>query len=389
MATKTEKNLRPRSLSPTCIEAFLQCTLKFWYRYHTKEPEVGDTTALRFGSAVHSALEAFAKKLQAGAVLDTDLCESIAQNEFMSAAAENRIIDPALIKEGQDMMRARYNRHNPTYPIVAVELNFSKMKMTTDKGVPINGIIDLVQEMTPDMALIVDYKTSRRAKTPSEAQSDVQLSMYDLLISKKYPKYSKVWLALEFLRSEAVISDRVVADRVSFERWLNELWVNMGDQHEKDVKPTINQYCPWCGYKHLCHAFKHVLDADIQLIPTASLDSTTVFTEEWKKAKALEKIASERILELKAWANNAVELEGLFKFEDDTSVLSWNQSSRTFYDAKTLLPHIPLDDLARIVSIKNEALLTYVNNERPDLKPVVDAATRSTVMGARITTRKK
>lgn len=382
-------SLRPKSLSASGIETYLQCLLKFWYRYHTKEKELGDTTALRFGTTVHAALEALAKKMLTGAPLDAALCESVSKNELVAAAAAQRISDPAMIKEAQAMVMARMTRHNPTYPIVAAEFSFFKKGITTNRGVPLNGIIDLIQEMAPQVCLIVDYKTSRIAKTPEEAKTDVQLSMYDLLMSKVFPQYQKTWLVLDFLRSEAVISDRNIEERIAFENWLDQLWITMGDQKEKDVVATINKYCPWCGYKHLCHAFKGVLDNDVKLTPVESLTSSAEFTEEWKKAKALEKIAKARVAELKTWANNTVEMEGIFKFEDDESTVSWNQSSRTSYDISMLIPHIPIQDLTRLASFKNEAIVTYVNNERPDLKPLLDKAARTTPTGARMTTKKK
>jgi RecB family exonuclease len=382
-------SLRPKSLSSSCIDTYLQCLMKFWYKYHTKEKELGDTTALRFGTTVHTAMEVLAKKLMTGVALDSALCESIANNELIAAATAQRIADPNMIKEAQEMVRARVNRHNPTYPIVAAELSFYKLGITTKRGVPLNGIIDLVQEMSPQVALIVDYKTSRMAKSPAEAKTDVQLSMYDLLMSKAYPQYQKTWLVLDFLRSEAVISDRTAEEREAYENWLDQLWITMGDQKPKDVVATINKYCPWCGYKHLCEAFKGVLEQDVKLTPVQSLTSNAEFTAEWTKAKALEKIAKERVAELKAWANNTVELEGVFKFEDDDSTVSWNQSSRTYYDLSMLLPHIPVQDLVRLASLKKEALLTYVNDERPDLKPLLDRAARIAPSGPRMTTKKK
>jgi RecB family exonuclease len=381
-------SLRPRSLSPTCLDTFTQCCLKFWFRYHTKEQDLGDTEAMRFGSAVHAALEDMGKRIMFGEQLSQQLCEEVAL-KFVEYAARQRISDPDLLKEGQDLIRARLYRHNPNYPVKATELNFYKLQVTTDKGVPLNGIIDLVQEMAPHTALIVDYKTSRKAKTLNEARVDIQLSMYDYMFSKTHPNYQQIWLALDFLRSEAVITERSLDERNNFEHWLNSMWVAMGDLSEKDVKPTINQYCPWCGYKHLCSAYKQVLDSDIKFTPIQSLTSEEEFTGEWKKIKAVEKIAKSRIFELKAWADGKAALDNLFKFEDNDSIISWKQTSRTVYDASRVIPFIPPEDLYRLVTIKNEALENYIGLERPDLRAAIGNAALSTPGSARMTTRKK
>ena len=385
---KSPNNLRPRSLSPTCIDSFLNCTLKFFYRYHTKEQDLGDTEAMRFGSAVHAALEFMNKRLMFGEPLSQQLCEESAL-KFIEYAAQQRISNPELIKEGQDLVRARLYKHNPNYPVKATELNFYQLQVTTDRGVPLNGIIDLVQEMSPNTALIIDYKTSRKAKTLNEARKDVQLSMYDYMFSKTHPQYQQIWLALDFLRSEPVLTERSLDERNAFEQWLNALWTAMGDQSEKDVKPTIHEYCPWCGYKHLCTAYKQVLEANVTFTPMASLTSESEFTDEWKKVKAIEKIAKNRIFELKAWADNRVELDNLFKFENDDSVISWNQSHRTSYDPARVIPFIPVEDLPRLVTIKNDAIENYIGLERPDLRMAISSAAMTNAGAGRMTTRKK
>jgi hypothetical protein len=381
-------SLRTKSLSPTAITTYLDCPLKYWFRYFTKEVDLGDTKAMRFGSAVHKALEALAKRLQTGEPLSAELCNEIAA-KFPTFAAAQKISDPDLIKEGQDLVKARLYRHNPNYKVVATELSFLKYKVTTPKGVPLNGIIDLVQEISPESVVVVDYKTSRMAKTLQEAKKDIQLSMYDYMYSKIQPQYEKIWLALDFVRSEPVISERSIEERLSFELWLDGLWEALGDLKEKDVKPIINQFCPWCGFKHKCHAYQQVLNAQVPTTPLQSLSSEAEFTEEWKKVKALEKIAKQRIMELKSWADTQIDMGGNFQFTGDDSIISWAQSSRTIYDAATVLPYIPTEDLPKIVSIKNDALETYVNTERPDLKVLIGSAARQTPMAPRMTTRKK
>jgi len=384
-----EKNLRPTKLSPSCIDCFSQCLLKFWYRYHTKEKPVMDNIALRFGSAVHSAMEQLAGRLLRGDSFSAELCEEVAQ-DFIKLAAKYRISDNALIQEGQDMIRSRFYKHNPNYKIIATELNYSRMKLFTTKGTPLNGIIDLVLEADPNTAIILDYKTSRVAKTIDQCKSDVQLSMYDLMFSKSHPHYVHTWLALDFLRSDVIITDRTLDERQRFELWLDSLWEELGDLHEKDVEPTLNEYCAWCDYKHLCHEYQGVLNhGGIKVTPATALKDDSEFTTEWKKAKALEKMAKSRVDELKEWANARVHMEGLSKFENDESVVSWTQGNRTFYDVQSLVPHIPPQDLARLVSIKNAAIEAYVLHERPDLKSLLDKAARVTPGSPRVTVRNK
>ena len=387
VTTTASNGLRPYSLSPTCIKTFNQCLLKYWYQYIKKEKGLEDSIALRFGTAVHSAMEELGRRIQSGAALTLELCEEIAQL-MPGLAAQNLIADAGLIKEAQQFIRDRYYKHNPTYRVVSTEMSFYKKGVTTDKGVPLNGIIDLLLEMDPTTLIVVDYKTSRKADSTAEAKVDIQLSMYDLMLSKIYPQYTHIWLTLDFLRSETVISDRTLEERHNFELWINELWHKMGQLTEKDVVANLNEFCPWCSFRHICKAYESVLKSDIALKPTMAIVSEAEFAQEWREAKTLERIAKGRIDELKSWADKKVATESVVQFEDDKSIVSWGQGLRKYYDASILVGQIPIPDLARLVSFKNNELEDYANT-RPDLKPIIERAARKSPGAPRITMRNK
>lgn len=342
---------------------------------------------LRFGTTVHSALEELGRRLHSGEPLTVELCEEVAQM-VPAFAAQNQIDDAELIKEGQQFVRERYYKHNPEYKVVKTELSFFKMKLTTDQGVPLNGVIDLLMQMDPTTAIVLDYKTSRKADTVAEAKVDIQLSMYDYMISKLYPQYTHIWLVLDFLRSESVISDRTIEERKNFESWLNGLWVTMGNMTEKDVVASVNEYCPWCKYRHMCHEYESLLKDDLKLKPMMVITDPAEFAAEWRLAKVLERAAEGRLHELKSWADKKVAMEGLVQFEDDKSIVSWGQGSRKFYDPNALVGHIPSTDLARLISFKNKDLENY-SHTRPDLRPLIERASRTSPGAPRITMRNK
>ena len=374
-------------MSPTCIKTFNQCLLKYWYQYIKKEKGLEDSIPLRFGTAVHAALEELGRRLQAGEPLTAELCEEIALT-MPAHAAQNQIADSDLIKEGQQFIRDRIYKHNPNYKVISTEMSFFKKKMTTNKGVPLNGVIDLFLEMDPTTGIVLDYKTSRRADSAEEAKVDVQLSMYDLLISKLYPQYTHIWLALDFLRSETVISDRTPQERANFEEWINELWFKMGQMTEADVVPTVNSFCHWCKYKHLCKEYEALFKEDLKLKPTMAITTPEEFAEEWRLAKTLEKAAKGRIDELKGWADKKVAMDGTCQFEDDKTIVTWGQGSRKFYDPSALISQIPAADLPRLINFKNAALEDF-SHTRPDLRPIIERAARTSPGAPRITMRNK
>jgi len=369
------------------MKMYLQCLLKYWFQYIKKEKSLDDSIHLRFGTAVHSAMEHLGKRLQAGEPLTEQLCEEIAQT-IPELAAKHRISDPNMIDEAQKFVRSRLYKHNPNYKIISTELNFLKNKLTTNKGVPFTGVIDLIMEIDPETAIVLDYKTSRMADSVDTARGDIQLSLYDYAVRKMYPQYKHVWLVLEFLRSDPVISERDETERHNFEIWLNELWATMGRLSDKDVAPTINGYCPWCGYKHLCHEYASVFDEQVQLPPVMDITNGAEFATEYAKAKALEKIADNRITELKAWSDRKVAYDGTVQFENDKYIVSWGQGKRTYYEPSKVLPYLPPEDLPSLVTLKNGALEEF-SGRRPDLKPIIERAARSAPSAPRLTVRNK
>jgi RecB family exonuclease len=379
--------LQPRILSATNMKMFMQCLLKFWFNYIKKEKSLDDSIHLRFGSAVHKAMENLGKRLLAGEPLTAELCEEIAQT-IPSLAAQYRISDPKMITEAQGFVRDRLYKHNPNYRIISTEMNMLKANLTTDRGVPLTGVIDLLMEMDPNTAVVLDYKTSRMADSVESAKSDIQLSLYSYMIHKLYPQYNHVWLVLDFLRSEPVISERDEIEMNNFEVWLNELWATMGRMTEKDVVPTINGYCPWCGYKHLCHEYASLFSDKVTLTPVIGITSPDEFTGAYIKAKALEKIIANRITELKEWSDRRVAYDGTVKFEDNTHIVSWGQGTRKYYDPTKVLPHLPMDELPKLVNLKNKELEEF-SGRRPDLKPIIERAMRTSPSAPRLTTRAK
>jgi hypothetical protein len=244
-------------------------------------------------------------------------------------------------------------------------------------------------EMDRYTGIVMDYKTSRRAETAVEAKTNIQLSMYDLMISKVYPQYKHIWLVLDFLRHEPVISSRTPDERQEFDKWLFSVWQRVCELKEKDLKPTINEFCGWCEFRHKCQAYDWMLDSKFHAVPVAAIAKPEMFVEEWKRAKSLEKITEKRIEELKIWADKRVAEEGIVQFEDNESVISWSQSTRTYYDTRTILSQIPEEDLAEIVTIKTSALEKYIETKRPDLQPLLQRAARTSPIASKLIIRDK
>lgn len=357
---------RLKRLSASSIQTYLQCLLKYYYTYFSKEEPIEDRTAMNFGTAVHYGLEHIGKEIMAGRPLTASLCDE-AISHFLTKCAALKIENSSLINEGTELIKDRLNKHNTNYKIIAVEHRFKDI--TTDGGTPLGGYADLILEVNPDTALVVDYKTSKMAKTQQEVDTDIQLSLYDYMFHKQFPQYSDVWLALDFVKQKTVLSRRTEDFRDYFGEYLDRLYAEMGNLKKVDLQPKVNKFCNWCGYKHLCPAYANIVKKKFEITPLEALNEDN-FVEEWHRLSESIKILEGRKKELKEWATSKIIDSGVNSFGD---AVYTQQKESVKYDIDKITPYVNKEELAQFVTIKKSNFEKFIT-ERPELREVLDYA---------------
>ena len=171
-----------KTVSPSRLILFLQCRLKFWFRYVAgiTKPK---TPALHVGAAVHSVLKAWNKaRWKSQPLTLKDLYD-----EFTKAWAQSEE-DPVKWDDGEEAEEKQtgwrlvetYIRESkipdslkPDAVEVSVEADLH------EHGLPrLIGVLDLVQR-----GIIVDYKTSGQTPNPEKVAhtNEVQTSAYAIL----------------------------------------------------------------------------------------------------------------------------------------------------------------------------------------------------------------
>lgn len=170
----------PDVLSPSSVNAFNQCEVRWYYRKVLQLPETRGA-ALGLGSAVHAALAAnFRQKIETHEDLPYDGLRLVYLDEFarefdtVTLTPEDDPND--LVECGETMLRVYMEQAAPRIEPAAVELPVAGVI----GGVPVRGVVDLLDVD----GNIVDMKTA--AKKPSGFPADyrLQVSTYSMLTPK-------------------------------------------------------------------------------------------------------------------------------------------------------------------------------------------------------------
>jgi putative RecB family exonuclease len=282
-------------VSATRLSSFLSCKLKYWYGYCKKVPKV-DNPSFRLGTAVHESLE-FAGKiwLEKG-----DKAKSFTAAEtkkilsfYDQVSIREGLGDFDIHLEGRELVASRLKKFLSGRKLISLETKFGFYGKTnyvvTKDGVPLMGAIDKVEEYDKDTLLIIDYKTSKTAPTSDQLRNDTQLSIYNYVARQLWPGYKRVILALDLLKSDIVYTYRTDEEREYFEEYLGVVYNAMVNFTEKEAKPSINMFCPWCDFRDYCHAYEVACKkSEYEFMPVMSLSDNDLIAE-WNVVKTQKK----------------------------------------------------------------------------------------------------
>ncbi len=174
-------------ISPTRLNTWLQCPLKFKLHYidRLKEPT---SPSLFLGKRVHDGLAFFYRHLQNGDHLSADDVsrhivaswdEAVAADEMEFASCDD---EATLKRQAIELIEAYLDMRNDNEGLPrAVQCPLESPLVDPDTGdqlgLTLFGFVDLILE-TPTGFAIVDFKTASRSSAPLEISHEVQLSCY-------------------------------------------------------------------------------------------------------------------------------------------------------------------------------------------------------------------
>ena len=373
MTTKKEKVLK---LSSTRINTFLQCKLKYWYNYFEHLPKL-ENPAFKLGLAVHESLELAGHKwMERGLFNEEDTKEIL--DVFDKVAIREGIENLSVYQEGRRLVQNRLNEFDLGKGIISLEYRFGDnggADVVTEEGVYLVGAMDKVIEVDEDTLLIVDYKTSKTIPTSDQLKSDIQLSIYDVAASMKWPKYKRNILALDLLKSEILYTYRTNESRQLFKHYLKNLRDAMAVFDKKEAIASLNMFCPWCDYKDYCPTYKEACEkSDYKFLSVLNYTSGELI-KEWKTVRDTKKILEERERELSMIMIEKIKKDGANLLNGSEEIYI-RQNSRTNYDLGTVSGIIPHEELMGLVSLNKKSVEEYMD-ENPSVKEKIEASAQT------------
>lgn len=250
---------RNTHLSASRLSAYALCARKFFYNYVEKVPKedqiLDPESPATFGNAIHDAFETIYKiavETKYEGPFPQDLIVSSWKKSFFDAG----LVHPLLYQEGLRIIRLYGQRHNKIdyRTVIGIEqeitLQFEEFKIT--------GYIDRLERTSEDEAMVVDYKSSRKAFTGDELDESLQMSIYGLAVREMYPWAKRVTFSFDMVRLGFEQKTTRTVEELADAR---DYVIELGRKTETDSewKPTLGPFCSYCEFRNRCDEYKKAL----------------------------------------------------------------------------------------------------------------------------------
>jgi len=251
-----------------------------------------------------------------------------------------------------------------------------RFRVTTDEGVMLIGAMDKVEEINEDTILVTDYKTSKYFETASELKADIQLSVYEVVASIKYPDYKRIILSLDYLRGVPVYTYRTLTERQGFMEYMLAIYAEMLKLKKDKCAPTLNDMCSWCDFTDNCTAYQEALSGKSFIKKKPEEYDTEELVKDYLDIKSRKRIIDNREKQLKFYILDKIKSD-----EEDVvgqgKKLYIRQNSSTVYNPKTVFESLPLDAFLEVVKVSKGKVDDFMTKHPAAKLKIMDTASKN------------
>lgn len=249
-------------LSSSQINLYLQCSLKYRFRYIDELPRPFKSSGLAFGSAIHSALSWFHKEKLNGNGITLNRLYTIFEADWYCQTVDTVIrykdgeLEANLIIMGKELLGLYLQ--NPITEIKGTEIPFvipfNHPNNGDGLGINLEGFIDLIEADDT----IVEFKTSAQTMNHQTLADSLQLSAYSFAYEAIYQRPVKLFKIINFVKTKKPKMITLEAKRTKADC---QRFYHLAGQVLKGIKqgvffPRTGFWCGDCEYAGQCREWE-------------------------------------------------------------------------------------------------------------------------------------
>lgn len=248
------KKPRKPILSPTKINTYLECAVKYRYIYLDKIGRfyMRARAGFSFGASLHQTLQTFH---QEGGVRSPDELVAKLEEGWISAGYESQAQEGEFKAAGVEMVGA-YHAAATERLEQRIETILVESGIRTDMGPFIlAGRVDRVDKHQDGTLEIVDYKSGRLEVTEDEVACDLAMNIYQLIMLRNNPGtrvISTIYCLRSGIQASAEMDYGTVAE---FERDILALGEEIIARDFENVLPVRIEACDYCDFLPRCERY--------------------------------------------------------------------------------------------------------------------------------------
>jgi putative RecB family exonuclease len=251
-------------LSASSVNDYIDCGLQYKFGRVDNLPREYSPDTMEYGSAIHRTLADFYQEKMIGNTLSLPDIHALFETHWKKAAqvipylrystGKNFTI---LLNEGKELLKAYYeNVSDEGFTTIAIEEPVGFYINGLD--VPIVGYIDLMEEDDAGTLIITDWKTSGKAYSLKDINTNMQLTIYQMAM-KAMGHTGEILLKLDVLiktkqpKFEPYYTSRTQEDEKRVIKKIQAVW--QGIQKGVFIPNDTSWKCYGCVYKTYCNNY--------------------------------------------------------------------------------------------------------------------------------------
>lgn len=243
---------RKPSISPTKLSIYLACPVKYRWTYVDGRGRwyFRSKSYYSFGTTLHKVLERFYDDRDRGVQTTEEVLEAYDEG-WIEAGYHSAEEMSEAYGQGRDILE----RHVERVSVLERESKtlFVERQLKFDMGeFNLIGRLDRVDEYPDGTLEVVDYKTGRETVTPEDVSGDLAMSIYQLLLARKYPD-RPIRARIEAVKTGAsAVAALTRVELLELESDVLQIGREILTEDFYERRPVPKRLCERCDFLALC-----------------------------------------------------------------------------------------------------------------------------------------